>query len=1224
MHKHLSVRVPWHDRAWDGCVCNSPENNSSCVILSNINEKKDDVKESKLKGKKIDNLARPDIPPCVREHGAFMCGTDITIDISHPYMEMNDDYKHFKTTPFRIPAYSLPAVPFRWMMKNPKDSSSEIAEDYRIDYDPEKEPDFESFDPMWVQEYDNQKAILDKFFSFVKPKKSLVFIYAKDVPFSEEKGRVVLGVGFINSMEDVKEYNYDSKGERRSCIWEVNVLHSIRPDMKDGFILPYHEILAKFGNTNDIDFEDITIEAPDWSQFSYGTEHVNHDVAIDCLLSMAEVLRKAEVLLGKSYKVQLDWISSRISELWEYRGAYPGLGAVLRGIGLDDGNFIAWEIYQTIEKKHGSVLKADPWTYIDGLFMAPGMIVPQKYAQKIGGTIQAVWKNYTTSQKSYLKLLSRIELTNIQAARFLFSTEAKYIDPILANPYKFFEDEREYQPGISFKANDKAMFPPPNIRAVIDCPVINESIDKRRVRALVVDILEKAALHGHTLLPLSVIMESINKTKLDPACTVNMDIMKVVESYFEKELVLYTYNDEKFYQLSRFEETQKTVNDFVVKRISGMKHKGNHDWDGLVKKELGPVEKGDTLEKKAREEKAAALQELYQSRFTVLAGLAGTGKTTLLSALCKLKSISDNGILLLAPTGKARVRMQQKIGREAKTVSQYLYECERYIPESGRYKLFARSKRSEYSTVIIDEASMLTESQLASVIDSLNNVERFILVGDYRQLPPIGEGRPFVDVINYIKGGSFFTSFPRVSPGYAELTIVRRQKQASKKAMTDMEFAGYFSDSEKSSNESEIFEKLATGADFERIKAVAWSTETDLHKKLLAEIMSELNLKGIKDESGFEKSLGGKESDKKDFSFFNTDSSLFAEKWQILSPQKGFGSGTKKLNRIIQKTFRARTIVRAHEYGFKTIPKPIGEDGIVYGDKVINTMNQHRNKVYPETPGAMNYVANGEIGIVTGMYKPGWRGQVPINVAYSSQPGYSYVYYPYDFAKEDRAFLELAYAITVHKSQGSDFDTVFIIVPMPCRQLSKELLYTAFTRQRGKVVVFCQGDLTNLRKFGFDEFSEVKRRVTNLFNIPKLIKHGNLFFESNLIHRTEKGEFVRSKSEVIVANLLYSKSIEYTYEKQLKGKDGVNKYPDFTIYDADSGNKYYWEHLGMLVNEEYKKDWEKKQKWYKENGILPLEKGGGENGFLITSMDDSSGGIDSTDIAAKAKIIKGN
>lgn len=343
-----------------------------------------------------------------------------------------------------------------------------------------------------------------------------------------------------------------------------------------------------------------------------------------------------------------------------------------------------------------------------------------------------------------------------------------------------------------------------------------------------------------------------------------------------------------------------------------------------------------------------------------------------------------------------------------------------------------------------------------------------------------------------------------------------------------------------------------------------------------------------------------------------------------MSPQRGFGSGIKKINRIVQKTFRARTIARAHEYKFKSIPKPIGEDGIVYGDKVINTVNQHWDRVIPKEVAAMKYVANGEIGIITGKFSMGWRGQIPIHVAYSSQPGYSYSYYPWDFSKEDRPFLELAYAITVHKSQGSDFDTVFIVVPMPCRQLSKELLYTAFTRQRGKVIVFCQGELTNLRKFGFDEFSEVKRRITNLFNIPRLIKHGNVFFESNLIHRTEKGEFVRSKSEVIVANLLHSKNIEYAYEKPYIGKDGTRRYPDFTINDADSGNNYYWEHLGMLVDEEYKKDWEKKQKWYKENGILPLENGGGENGFLITSMDDSSGGIDSTDIAAKVKIIKGN
>jgi hypothetical protein len=63
-----------------------------------------------------------------------------------------------------------------------------------------------------------------------------------------------------------------------------------------------------------------------------------------------------------------------------------------------------------------------------------------------------------------------------------------------------------------------------------------------------------------------------------------------------------------------------------------------------------------------------------------------------------------------------------------------------------------------------------------------------------------------------------------------------------------------------------------------------------------------------------------------------------------------------------------------------------------------------------------------------------------------------------DFGEEGDAPLELAYAITVHKAQGSEFGTVIVVLPDPCRVLSRELLYTALTRQKDRVVLLVQGE----------------------------------------------------------------------------------------------------------------------------------------------------------------------
>ena len=69
---------------------------------------------------------------------------------------------------------------------------------------------------------------------------------------------------------------------------------------------------------------------------------------------------------------------------------------------------------------------------------------------------------------------------------------------------------------------------------------------------------------------------------------------------------------------------------------------------------------------------------------------------------------------------------------------------------------------------------MLTEEQLDAVLDNVSQVQRLILVGDPRQLPPIGAGRPFVDIVEFLRDDT--TAFPIVHPSYAELTILCRQR----------------------------------------------------------------------------------------------------------------------------------------------------------------------------------------------------------------------------------------------------------------------------------------------------------------------------------------------------------------------------------------------------------------------------------------------------------------
>lgn len=114
-------------------------------------------------------------------------------------------------------------------------------------------------------------------------------------------------------------------------------------------------------------------------------------------------------------------------------------------------------------------------------------------------------------------------------------------------------------------------------------------------------------------------------------------------------------------------------------------------------------------------------------------------------------------------------------------------------------------------------------------------------------------------------------------------------------------------------------------------------------------------------------------------------------------------------------------------------------------------------------------------------------------------------------------------------------------------------------------------------------------------------------FDEKRIHRTLNGDYVRSKSEVIIANMLFEAGIKYEYERELDlGKDGV-RIPDFTIELPEKGFRFFWEHCGMLSDYAYQRKWEEKKSLYRKHNIIE-----GQN--LIVSQDLPNGGIDSAEI----------
>jgi hypothetical protein len=1236
--QHLSVRLPWHDSGWSGTVCNAPSKNSWCMVLKRIREERNSAAEEDVAGGAWSDLSEAALPACLTERGAALNAKPYSLRSRHPFADTSaETHGHFAENEFRLPAYSLQTIPFRWTRKY---DAQAIADELGLPFDLSREPQL-AFETVWVNDFVNQQIMLDTFFSALVPEKSLVFLYAKRTPLTDDPSRVLVGVGRVTSVGRAQEHAYseDAAGKLRGLMWERAVSHSIRPDGFDGFVLPYQELLALTERDGTIDPSEFVAFAPDegFEAFSNVAEHVDHDVAIASLLSLADKVRVIAKHISGAWDRHLEWISERLSELWQLRGAFPGLGSALHAFEIRYGTLLAMDLAQRycVDGRW----EEDPWALVSRAFEDPtGVLSPQvaSQVQPFDGKRLSVLPG---ERLELLKLLSRFNLTIEQASRF-FNAESREDltdEEILRNPYRLFETDRHTLEPVTIGTIDRGMFPDQSVRQAFPLPEISRlegDQDPRRVRALAVHVLADAEARGHTLLPVDQVLQGIRELELDPPCRPSTDLLSLLDPVMAPEIVDASLSDgTRAWQFGQRQKIDDLLRQQVSRRRKGRRHETGHAWRDLVNQSLGdmPDDHDETaLEELARREKAAALEELFSARFSLLLGPAGTGKTRLLQMLCDLPEVRGDGILLLAPTGKARVQMQRNIeGLKALTIAQFLLP-DRFNPETQQYRLSNAPKVESAGTVLIDEASMVTEDMLAAVFDALKGPKRVILVGDHRQLPPIGAGRPLVDLERELRpwDSDREPPFPRVGPGYTELTVHRRQTGKGNKGRDDLLFATWFTDEAPDPGADEIWARMALGETDGHVEVRCWQTDEELKDQIVEALIRHISeIEHHHDERGFGISLGGEGTDKG--VFFNATwaeqnrvgSAARCESWQLLTPVRGKGHGVEELNRFLHERFRKQALKFSEGRRPRT-PRPSGAERIIYGDKVISTTNKKRSVL----GGRKELVSNGEIGIVVGrteFKKKHYNTPERLEVEFRTQLGNTFVYWPNDFGDDSAVALELAYALTVHKSQGSQFDQVFVVIPQPCFILGRELLYTALTRQVDRVMLFVQGQPSDLRAYTSSKYSEVARRYTNLFAAPDMLADPTgAFLERRLIHRTARGELVRSISEVVVADALNAEGIDYQYEKALRGTDGVERYPDFTAEDPATGVTVYWEHLGMLSDPTYAARWEKKLKWYKE--AMHLEPNGSENDKgerLVTSENRLDGAIDSARIRQQVRDV---
>ncbi len=625
--------------------------------------------------------------------------------------------------------------------------------------------------------------------------------------------------------------------------------------------------------------------------------------------------------------------------------------------------------------------------------------------------------------------------------------------------------------------------------------------------------------------------------------------------------------------------------------------------------------KSSPLEEKAPEEydlildnQANICMQIFAKPLCVLSGAAGTGKTTVIKAILRnIERVHGAGtsFLLMAPTGKAAERIKTQTEKNSSTIHSYLAK-NGWINSNFTLKRIGGKGSQDVNTIIIDESSMIDLNLFATLFRAINwnSIQRLILVGDPNQLPPIGRGKVFADTIAWLSEehpGNVGTLTDNIRQlvntvegnghgilDLADIFIQDHQQSSDPELIT-----------ERKAKKEELFEKiqLEGNGDVEKDLAVYFWNEQEALESLLTNVM----IRDMKRQTGLDATTSADKlwqemiRDKKEKYRRNP------EVVQVISPYRGEFYGTGSLNLLLQQTFNAKCSAKKL-------------DGIGYFDKVIQFRNRPQSDpayAYKDSLGknVKAEIFNGEIGLTSihGLdcsskdgAQPKYKRQstidrIQVNFSGKTRQGLRYNY-GRDLGRDENGKyipdqevldnLELAYAISVHKSQGSEFDYVYIVIPQrESHLLSMELLYTAITRAQKKVTVFLQQDISTLTTLSRTDKSAVQKINSSIFRFEPLpddlLYASTNWYESGKKISTLSQYFVRSKSEAIITNMLCERDIPFKYEEPLFAPDGTMYLPDFTV--KFRGEEYYWEHVGRTHDAGYMAHWAKKEAWYQKH-----------------------------------------
>lgn len=531
---------------------------------------------------------------------------------------------------------------------------------------------------------------------------------------------------------------------------------------------------------------------------------------------------------------------------------------------------------------------------------------------------------------------------------------------IKENPYRL-ADEID---GIGFRTADR-------IAGMAGLPPDSED----RVASCILYLLGNAAGEGHTFLP-----EPILKRNLLYLINVSEETFDAVLSNMEVERRVKITPDSRVYLPVYYHMEKRTAD-----RLLSMRGEDGADTFGTSEKVRAIEEQeGITLDPAQRK----AVLEAAASRFFILTGGPGTGKTTTLRVLITYFEEEGLEVALAAPTGRAAKRMSEATGRPARTIHRLL-EVEGRPSEEGRaVTAFGRNEDNplEYDAVIIDETSMVDLALFYSLLKAVPEECALILVGDRDQLPSVGPGNVLRDLLDS-------GLFPSVY-----LDTIFRQAEES-----DIVKNAHFI------NEGKPVSLDNKSKDFFFMER----PEADSVINTLISLYS----------GKLEKYAGCEWSD-----------------IQVMCPSKKGLTGVSNINEILQEKLNPPAADK--------MEKKYGDRTFRVGDKVMQMKNDYklpwrvfgRGRVVIDSGEG---VFNGDIGTIEGIYPEASLMRVAFDDGREAD-------YPFSNLEN----IDLAYAITIHKSQGSEYPVVVIpLLPAPRQLMNRNLLYTAVTRARKCVIL---------------------------------------------------------------------------------------------------------------------------------------------------------------------------